>query len=66
LAIRAATASCIEADNQTRTAEELVLLASRHPDDLRNALITIRADVRTNVSQVGFDVVMFTAAKRVV
>ena len=36
----------IKTDNQTRTAEPL-------PDDLRNTLIDIHADVRTNSSQFG-------------
>jgi hypothetical protein len=38
----------IEADNQTRTATDPL------PDDLRNAFINIRADMHTNLSQVGF------------
>ncbi len=37
----------IKADSQTRTA------AGPLPDDLRNALIKIRAEVRSNLSQVG-------------
>jgi hypothetical protein len=36
-----------ESYTQTRTAADPL------PDDLRNAAIKIRADVRTNVSQVG-------------